>query len=399
VVTVALLAVVGVVLAVVLTSGGGAPHRRVPRPRAAPPRPASPPAPSAGEELGVNVNRLFNGGAYSAAQIDEQLQAVAATGVTVARSDALWETTEPAAPRGGEHHYDWRFDDTIAGSLAAHGLRWLPLLDYSAPWAQSIPGVDHSAPRSASDFAAFAAAVAARYGAGGSFWRAHAELRALPASAFEVWNEPDNPSFWRPSPNAGAYAALYLATREAIRGVDPKARVIVGGLSNVTSFLPQVVAAHPGLAGQVDGVAIHPYGDTPLVVAGRVRAARATLSRLGMGGVPLYVTEFGWTTHPAGALNYAPAARRGSYIEATTSLLGHTDCGLAAVLLYTWITPGADRSDPQDWYGLRVGGVDASPVVDQMADKMVDHPRSDVEAFAEGVRRAEAAAPAAAVCR
>ncbi len=66
------------------------------------------------------------------------------------------------------------------------------------------------------------------------------------------------------------------------------------------------------------------------------------------------------------------------------ALLGHTDCGIAAALLYTWITPGGDPSNPQDWYGLRVGGLGGSPVVDQM----VDHPRGDVAAFAEGVRRA-----------
>lgn len=393
VLAVAVVAAAAVVVAVALTGGGARPTRpaRPARPRAASPAPR----PATGEELGINVNRLFNGSAYTPAEIDVQLRAVAATGATVARSDALWEATEPSAPMGGAHRYDWRFDDEIASALAAHGLRWLPLLDYSAPWAQSKPGVDHSPPRAASDFAAFAAAVAARYGAGGSFWRAHPELRALPASAFEVWNEPDNPSFWRPSPEAGAYASLYLATRDAIDAVDPAARVIVGGLSNPTSFLPAMVAARAAIARDVDAVAIHPYGDTPVVVAGRVRAARATLSRLGMGRVPLYVTEFGWTTHPSGALNYAPEARRGDYIEATMALLGHTDCGIAAVLLYTWITPGGDSSNPQDWYGLRIGGLEGGLVVDQM----VDHPRGDVQAFADGVQKASAAAPTASLCR
>jgi hypothetical protein len=165
----------------------------------------------------------------------------------------------------------------------------------------------------------------------------------------------------------------------------------VGGLSNPTSFLPKLVAARPELAGHADGVAIHPYGDTPALVLGRVRAAQETLSRLRMGGLPLYVTEFGWTTNPAGALNYAPAGKRGGYIEATMTLLGHTDCGIAAALLYTWITPGGDRANPQDWYGLRVGGLNGSAVVDQTG--------GDVPAFAAGVRRAGAEAPANRVCR
>jgi hypothetical protein len=92
-------------------------------------------------------------------------------------------------------------------------------------------------------------------------------------------------------------------------------------------------------------------------------------------------------------------AKRGGYIAATVALLGHTDCGIAAVLPYTWITPGGDRADPQDWYGLRVGGLGGSPVVDQMANQVVDHSRSDAQAFADGVRKASTVAPVETVCR
>jgi hypothetical protein len=381
---VVVLVALAVVLFVVLRSGT---RREKPARRASPARvPAAkpappPPAPSAeprGEQFGVNVNRLFNGRAYSTAQIDSELSAVAATGATLARSDAMWEEIEPRPPASGVHHYDWAFDDLIAGSLAAHGIQWLPLLDYSAPWAESVPGQDHSPPRSSSDFAAFAAALAARYGAGGSFWRARPDLHAPPATTFEVWNEPDNPSFWKPTPSAPRYADLYLATRQAIDGVDPSARVIVGGLSSPVAFLPALLAARPDLPGHLDGVAVHPYGPTPAAVLARVRAARHALSVLGLRDVPLYVTEFGWTIRPADALNYAPASRRPGYIETALGDLGHTDCTVAAALLYTWITPEADPANPQDWYGLALA--------------------ADRAALTNGLRRAAAPAPAAPVC-
>ena len=82
-----------------------------------------------------------------------------ATGATVARSDAFWEAAEPHAPVNGSHQYDWSFDDRVAGSLAAHGLTWLPIIDYTAPWAQSVSGQDHSPPRSFADYAAYAGGV------------------------------------------------------------------------------------------------------------------------------------------------------------------------------------------------------------------------------------------------
>ena len=167
--------------------GGGGRGRRGPdrhqRGFTAPPCPCGPDRLAAGRSacipappsqvFGINVNRLFNDLTYTQAHIDAQLAAVRATGATVARSDALWEAAEPHAPAGGRHRYDWSFDDQIAGSLAAHGLTWLPIIDYTAPWAQSVSGQDHSPPRSDADYAAYAGAFAARYGSGGTFWRAH----------------------------------------------------------------------------------------------------------------------------------------------------------------------------------------------------------------------------------
>jgi hypothetical protein len=354
----ALVAAAAAVAVVLVVTGPSPRHARAPSPSPPPaPPPTPPPTPRAalppppGRSFGANVNLLFNDFSYPPAQISAQLAALASTGATVARSDALWEAAEPQAPVAGRHHYDWQFDDTIAGALAAHGLTWLPILDYSAPWAQSIPGQDHSPPRSDGDYAAYAAAFAARYGPGGDFWSAHPELTPEPVGTIEIWNEPDQPEFWKPAPDAGAYAALYLAARAAIDGVEPGIRVIIGGLTDPAGFLPELLQTAPGLRGHIDGVAIHPYG-RPATVLGKVRAARATLESLGLGQVPLYATEFGWTTSPPGALDYIPAAQRPADIQSTLTGLGQTGCGLAMVVLYTWVSPGGDPSDSQNWYGI-----------------------------------------------
>jgi hypothetical protein len=343
--------------------------------------PAKPPP--GGEQFGVNVNLLFNTRRYSGAKLSRQLSAVQRTGATIARSDALWEATEPNAPSGSRHRFDWSFDDLVAGSLASHRLRWLPILDYSARWAQSIAGQDHSPPKAQPEFAAFAAAFAGRYGIGGSFWRQHPELPTLPVDTYEIWNEPDNPIFWHDGPNPASYANLYRITRDAVLAVDPAARVIVGGLTNPAWFLPAMLRALPELAGHIDGVAIHPYGNTPYDVLGQVRTARAALDFLGMPNVPLYVTEFGWTTRPTGALHWAPAATRPSYITATVGALAHTNCGIAATVLYTWTTPRQNSLDPEDWFGINPpnGG------------KSVD-----TQAFAAGLQRAASPASTLSLC-
>jgi hypothetical protein len=366
--------------ALVLSSGPTAHH---------PPTPPAPPSrfsttavspgpgptprpPPGGEVFGANVNLVFNDAAYSQPQIDAQLRALRATGVTVARSDAFWESAEPTAPIGGVHHYRWQFDDRIAASLAAAGLRWMPILDYSAPWAQSVAGQDHSPPSQPGDYAAYAAAFAARYRPGGSFWTAHPALTPEPVQTYEIWNEPDNREFWVPSPNPGQYAALYEQAREAILAVDPSARVIVGGLTSPTTFLPAMLTASPDPRVHIDGVAIHPYGK-PFVMLAKIRADRAMLTALGLPTVPLYVTEFGWTTRPAGALDFAPESARPGYLTATVAAIGHLNCGVVGALLYTWVSPQRDPTDPQDWYGINDPNGGSTP---------------DVAAFAAGLRAA-----------
>src|SRR5207248_7658205 len=99
------------VLAVVLAAGGARPAQA---------QSAGPAIRMAGDPmpLGANTGVLFNSHRYTRAQIDAQLAALASTGATTVRSDALWETAEPNPPLLGlVHQYNWARDDLIAGSL------------------------------------------------------------------------------------------------------------------------------------------------------------------------------------------------------------------------------------------------------------------------------------------
>jgi hypothetical protein len=356
-----------VVAVLVLSSGGRSPVANGGSAAATPP---------AAHAVGANVNYLydgdFDGHGYSSSELELQLRALRATGATLARGDTLWEVTEPQPPIAGVHHYDWSFDDSVAGSLARAGLRWFPVIDYTAGWAKSAPAQLHSPPADPSTYASFAGAFAARYGVGGSFWRAHPGLTPEPISTYEIWNEPDNPQFWYPTPSAPQYADLYVAARDAIRAVEPGARVIVGGLTHVSTFLPAMLVARPNLRRHIDGVAIHPYGLDPQVVLDKVAIARATLRSLGLGTIPLYVTEFGWTTEPQSALEWVSASVRPGYISQTIAALAGGYCGVADTLIYTWVTPELDPADREDWFGIHPPAGDAGS--------------ADTSAFAAGVQ-------------
>jgi hypothetical protein len=289
--------------------------------------------------FGANIEGLFSTDGAVNADAPTVLAALRATGATDARTDAFWESAEPQPPVSGVRTYDWEYDDAVASTLAGAGLTWHAVIDYSAWWASDPgagvnPGVE---PAHVADYAAYAGAFAARYGVGGSFWAEHPMLSPKPVQVFEIWNEPDLPMFWGPTPNLAEYGGMYLKARAAIKAVDPSATVIVGGLVWPIVDLPTMLAARPALRGSVDGLGIHVYqltGDATLgVVASDLVADGAALD------VPMYVDEFGWQPDPTGGQG-ATEENRDAYLEEVTEQLG-IDPFVADVEPYCWVCGGA----------------------------------------------------------
>jgi hypothetical protein len=312
--------------------------------------------------FGVNVNRVFNDD-FTPAHWDAPLSAVRASGLTQARSDAFWMWAEPNPPVDGKHTYKWSWLDAEAGALARHDLRWRPILDYSALWAASDGSDYHSPPSSNDDYAAYAGAFAARYGRSGSFWAQHGELPALPVDVYEIWNEPDVAWFWRPAPDPAAYADMYLKARAAIHAVDPQATVLVGGIAGNAGYVAAMYAARPELRGSVDAVGWHAYAaDAGGMVRG-VRALRRTLDGVGETAVPIHLTELGWPTSGGVPIALAEDTRAAS-LELVTDAFARSDCGIGAVVPYTWSTPEKDPASVEDWYGIRHADGSSTPSSD-----------------------------------
>lgn len=282
-------------------------------------------------------------------ELDQQLAAMQANGVQLVRADAPWAWIEPLPP--GPAGPAWQFSQTDAwvSALARHHLTWEPLIDFSVWWAKTCSGF--CAPTSNDTYATFAQAVAARYGAGGSFWAQNPQLPYYPAQIFEIWNE-ENVSTYYVDP--GRFAGLYTAARSAIHAVDPQASVIVGGLADDSGtfnasqdypaqYVQRMFAADPGLKGNVDGFGLHPYGTTAADVEQWVADFRKELDTLGEGSIPIDITEIGWTTGDATRENW-----RAWMMFNVGGTLARSNCGIRMLAPYDWINPG----DPTGDFGL-----------------------------------------------
>jgi hypothetical protein len=275
--------------------------------------------------------------------------ALHSVGVKVARLDADWRLIEPKAPVNGVHTYDWAGYDEMVATLARRGIRWYPVVAYSATWSGTIPGAWRSPPASIDAYAEYARALVKRYGRGGTFWAGRPELSYHPVTEWQIWNEQNGSYFWPSTPDPARYADLYAAARTQIKSVDANARVVVGGLiaRDGFAFLKGMLDARPSL--QLDAVGVHAYAVHASGTLQWMRSARDWLRTLGRPDVPIEVTEYGWTT--AGTINLASDAQRAQWIKDVMNGAAAIP-GIDRLILHTWVSRETDPLNGEHWYGI-----------------------------------------------
>ncbi len=248
--------------------------------------------------LGVNAELAQ----YSAAELDSQLQAMRAAHVVWVRQLFPWDQIEP---RPGV--FAWEQWDQVVNAVAAYpDLRLIAVLVNTPAWARA-PGSASvtSPPADAAEFARFARALAARYGA------------AL--QHYQVWDEPNLTAAWGGQPPRPAqYLALLQGAYTAIHAADEDAVVIAAALAPTTETGPANISDllylrdlyALGARDYMDAVAAKPYGfDTSpadrrvqpdVLNFSRIVALREEMVRQGDASKPLWASGWGWNSLPAG---------------------------------------------------------------------------------------------------
>lgn len=245
-------------------------------------------------------------------QIRANLQDAATVGAKWIRVDLAWERIQP----DDSSSYDWSSFDKIVQAADSLGLKVDAILDATAYWdtspacKQDEPNTEFCPPEDMADFADFAAAAARRY--------ANSSV-----AAWEIWNEPNIDERWWPTPSPSGYARMLSSVSQAIRGVDPKAFILMGGLAIVAnpppagrdpeqSFLTSV-ATTPGALADVNAIGFHPFTGTLMPsVAGVFQEISASqgnllsvLQKAGYPNVQIWLTEAGMSVD---AVNQDPSA-------------------------------------------------------------------------------------------
>lgn len=237
--------------------------------------------------LGVNAHLLW----FAPAQDARQLQMLKALGLQWVRVDLHWDRLEPS-----QGQYQYQALDDVVHLLDTQQVKSVFYLVGSAPFATSappfLPHKDQYPPKDGKQFARRMALLASRYPA---------------VNAWQVWNEPNLPAFWRPWGDARAYGELLQDSVQAIRSVAPDKTVVMAGMAYYSQMpmhkrlmLEQLGAL--GAFGLGTVVAYHPYSQTPegddpaaqdFIVRGNLLNQRLRAA----GVKKIWATEWGWSSY------------------------------------------------------------------------------------------------------
>jgi hypothetical protein len=206
------------------------------------------------------------------------------------------------ARRGGEGFYNWAPYDRMVGRLASGGITLLPLLYGTPRWIhrdEVTPPIRNESART--EWVRMLRKLVARYGPNGIYWRLNPLVPYRPITAWQIWNEPNDATYWPPAPDPGEYAALLQLSAAAIRAIDPRATIVAAGVvaEPFSEGIPgpdylAALAANPAARKAADRFAYHPYARNVIGVRRHLRLARQALVAGGAADRPLWVTEVGW---------------------------------------------------------------------------------------------------------
>jgi hypothetical protein len=226
------------------------------------------------------------------------------TGVRSTRFLLLWDQVQPV-----KGSFEWGPADALVGAFASHGIRSVPFLWGSPPWVASSNA--HPPLDGLEDVQAwqdFVEAAVARYGRGGIYWakeyrqRYGPDAKPLPVQSWQIWNEPNLSKYFAPDPSVQRYAQLLGISTEAIKRMDPEARIVLAGMPgygdvNAWDYLDGLYSESQA-KDQFDAVALHPYAPNLKQLEGEIERLRKVMSAHGDRATPLWVTEMGWGSAP-----------------------------------------------------------------------------------------------------
>lgn len=210
----------------------------------------------------------------AAGRAQRKMNVLKEAGFAADRADFWWGIAEPEPGKWNWASHDWLVDFSLKNKVEP-----FPILSYNAAGKKTSPATDQEI----ADYASYVSKAVSRYKGRVNAW--------------EVWNEPNIPTFWSPTPDVAAYSKLLKAAYKAAHDADPKC-VVVGGASSETDINWIEGIAANGAFDSMDALSFHPYsmsdGPEQMNLHRQIEIVRAVAAKQARPGLPLWITEMGW---------------------------------------------------------------------------------------------------------
>jgi hypothetical protein len=222
-------------------------------------------------------------------------------GVGSVRLPIYWTSVQAKPPT--EADSDWSGFDREVMLAAEEEIEVMPFIWGSPEWAaEQVIDLPVQNAWQRWGWSRLLRQAAKRYGPEGAFWEENPELPYLPIRRWEIWNEQNIVTFADPV-DPLEFAKLIRISGRALHGIDPGAKVILGGFFGRPLQIPPNAASGDFLSRlyrardikrHFDGVALHPYVARARAMGAQLENLRRIMRRNGDAKAPILVTELGW---------------------------------------------------------------------------------------------------------
>ncbi len=285
-------------------------------------------------------------GIFAEAPGKSEFKAMGKAGFGSYRVPINWRSIQKT--RNGD--YDFSQSDYGVYQAAKHHMRPVPVVYGTPRFIHKSLSKGLYPPKGKADlneWRNFMKALAERYSPKGYFFDVFPEIDDLPVKTWMLWNEQNSKNNWLPKANPRAYAKVVKKGDQGISKVDPKAKVVLGGMygyprdsksMKAGKFLAKMYKVK-GVEKHFDAVNSHPYGHDIGDVKKQVGELRSAARRAGDRNVGLYVGELGWASKgPAKSDSVVGYKGQANRLRDGLNLLAkkRKSWNVGGVFIYTW---------------------------------------------------------------
>ena len=321
--------------------------------------PAASAKPLGGDFLGITAEDVFAGDAnYRATNLHAQSK----LGIGLLRQTFDWAQIERAPGQ-----YDLSYHDAYVLAAASHGITVLPILFRTPDFhvGRTYEGAS-CPPESNAALAAYAQALARRYGPNGTLWAERPDVPRLPIRSWQIWNEPNLKVYWCGKPNAKQYVAMLRTVGSAVKQVDRGAHIVTAGLPDsklagtipLKRFIDEMYAAKA--AKDFDSLAINSYARDDRDLGRLLTSVRKQMDARRDRRGQIWITEIGWGDR--GPKHRYIVGEKGQATRIARSLAlvraQRSKLRLRGVVYFSWRDGAPYAPHFKDMWGLHTGLLD-----------------------------------------